>query len=163
MSYQLLMLNYEFPPIGGGASPVTFDLCRQLVKLGHKVDVVTMHYGNLPRVEIVEGTRVFRTPAIRARPDICRTHELWLIAPKGFMGLKQDTFLPLNSSIIERYDEQWSEMLRKAFDEDEALRYELLKPFRDYVMNNYRIVSMFGQHVLFEIKEKQTSNQGDSM
>ena len=27
---KILMLNYEFPPIGGGAAPVTRELCRQL-------------------------------------------------------------------------------------------------------------------------------------
>jgi glycosyltransferase involved in cell wall biosynthesis len=73
---KVLMINYEFPPVGGGASPVTFELCKQLVKLGHDVDVVTMRYGNLPRFEEFEGIRVFRTPALRRRPDICRTHEM---------------------------------------------------------------------------------------
>jgi glycosyltransferase involved in cell wall biosynthesis len=97
MSYRILMLNYEFPPIGGGASPVTFELCSQLVKLGHKVDVVTMHYGNLPRSEIVEGIRVFRAPAVRARPDICRTHELATYFPGAI-------FKTLSLARKEKYD-----------------------------------------------------------
>ena len=59
---KILMLNHEFPPVGGGASPVTFELCRQLVKMGHDVDVVTMHYDKLPRFEQVEGFGVYRTP-----------------------------------------------------------------------------------------------------
>ena len=35
----------------------------------------------------------------------------------------------------------------------EAERYEAMKPFRDFVMNNYRIVKTYGQHVLFEHNE----------
>ena len=73
---KILMLNYEFPPVGGGGSPVTFELCRHLVKLGHDVDVVTMRYKNLPAFECVDGVNIYRTWAIRGRPDICRTHEM---------------------------------------------------------------------------------------
>lgn len=36
------MLNYEFPPLGGGASPVSFEIAKGYVKLGNEVDVVTM-------------------------------------------------------------------------------------------------------------------------
>ena len=39
---KILMLNYEFPPLGGGASPVSYELAKGYVKLGHGVDVVTM-------------------------------------------------------------------------------------------------------------------------
>ena len=81
---KILMLNHEFPPVGGGASPVTFELCRQLAKVGHKVDVVTMHYDKLPRFEQVEGFNVYRTPAIRKRPNICHPHELATYLPGAF-------------------------------------------------------------------------------
>ena len=73
---KILMLNYEFPPIGGGAAPVTRELCRQLTIEGHRVDVVTMHYRDLPPFEQIDGFQVWRTPAIRKRPDICHTHEM---------------------------------------------------------------------------------------
>ncbi len=73
---KILMLNQEFPPIGGGAAPVTFELCKNLVQRGHAVDVVTMHYGRLPRFEIIDGINIYRTPAIRRKPNICHAHEL---------------------------------------------------------------------------------------
>jgi hypothetical protein len=79
-------------------------------------------------------------------------YELWPIVSKGFMGAKKSAFLPLDKNIIAQYDTQWSAWLRKNFDEDEALRYQILKPFREFVMNNYKIVRMFGQHVLFQLK-----------
>ena len=72
----ILMLNYEYPPVGGGASPITAQLCEHLVQAGHTIDVVTMRYGALPHGETVNGVRIFRTPSYRARPDICRTHEM---------------------------------------------------------------------------------------
>jgi len=79
-------------------------------------------------------------------------YELWPIMPQGFMDLKKTQFLPPDKSTIEAFDKAWSNMLRERFDEDEALRYEAMRPFRDFVMDNYRIVRMFGQHVLMEIK-----------
>ena len=78
---KILMLNHEFPPVGGGASPISFELSKQLVKMGHSVDVVTMRYRDLPRFETVDGMNIYRTPAIRKRPDICYTHELVTYLP----------------------------------------------------------------------------------
>ena len=42
MKKRILMLNYEFPPLGGGASPVSYEIAKGYVALGHSVDVVTM-------------------------------------------------------------------------------------------------------------------------
>lgn len=53
---------------------------------------------------------------------------------------------------ISRYDAAFAKALREKIGPDEAQRYEVMKPFRDYVMKNYRIVRMFGQHVLFQRK-----------
>jgi len=75
------MLNHEFPPVGGGAAPVTYELCKHLSSMGNHVDVITMHYGDLPRFERVEGFDVYRTPAIRKRPNICYTHEMATYLP----------------------------------------------------------------------------------
>ncbi len=81
---KLLMLNHEFPPVGGGASPVSFELSKQLVRMGHTVDVVTMHYGDLSRFETVDGINIYRTPAIRRRPNIAHTYELATYLPGAF-------------------------------------------------------------------------------
>jgi len=73
---KILMLNHEFPPVGGGAAPVTFELCAQLAQMAHQVDVVTMRYKRLPKHERLDGVNIYRTPAIRKRPNICHTHEM---------------------------------------------------------------------------------------
>ena len=70
--------------------------------------------------------------------------ELWPQTPKGP--------LPLNKQIIDAYDAEYSKFLRERIEPDEALRYEAMQPFREFVMKNYKIVRPFGQHVLFERK-----------
>ncbi|MCF7973905.1 MAG: glycosyltransferase family 4 protein [Phycisphaerae bacterium] len=88
---KILMLNHEFPPVGGGASPVTYDLCRHLAQKGHQVDVVTMHFKGTPREACMDGVRVFRTPAIRKRADICHAHELATFYPGALIKALQLT------------------------------------------------------------------------
>jgi glycosyltransferase involved in cell wall biosynthesis len=73
---RILMLNIEYPPLGGGASPVTRGLGRALVARGHSVDVVTMHRRGLARTEDDQGVRVIRVPTLRARTELSHVHEL---------------------------------------------------------------------------------------
>lgn len=75
---RVLMLNYEYPPIGGGAAPITRALSEQLAEAGHRVDVVTMGYGRLPfHEDFVAGRlRVFRVPALRRSPVRAVTVEM---------------------------------------------------------------------------------------
>lgn len=73
---RILILNYEFPPLGGGASPVSYEIAKRYVGLGHQVDVVTMHYGGLPFHEIVDGIDVFRVKCFRSKKEMCHLHEM---------------------------------------------------------------------------------------
>ena len=42
---KILVLNYEFPPLGGGASPVSFEIAKRLSETGEfDVDAITMGY-----------------------------------------------------------------------------------------------------------------------
>jgi hypothetical protein len=85
-------------------------------------------------------------------PTIRPPYELWPIVLQGFMGFEKSQFLPSNELIVDIYDKAWAQALRTEFDEEEALRYEAYKPLRKFVMDHYRIVNMFGPHVLFELK-----------
>ncbi|MEI7644001.1 MAG: glycosyltransferase family 4 protein [Chloroflexales bacterium] len=75
---RIMMLNYEYPPIGGGASPITRALSEELARAGHAVDVVTMGYRDLPFREVRFDGRlhVFRVPALRASPVRAVTVEM---------------------------------------------------------------------------------------
>lgn len=50
---RVLMLNYEYPPLGGGGAAVCRDLSEMLVKYGDEVSVVTMSYKGLAKEKIV--------------------------------------------------------------------------------------------------------------
>ncbi len=67
---KILTINYEFPPLGGGASPVSYEIAKGLVKKGHRVDVVTMSYGKLPKFERRDGINIYRVKSIRRKKEM---------------------------------------------------------------------------------------------
>jgi len=79
---RILVLNYEYPPLGGGSSPVTQAVCQELVKQGNRVDVVTMAFRGLPALEERGGVRIVRVPCLRKARHICHARELltWVIS-----------------------------------------------------------------------------------
>lgn len=71
----ILMLNYEFPPIGGGASPVSYDIGKGLAELGHKLTVVTMAYKDLPLYEEKDNMTIYRVKCWRTQKMVCHPWE----------------------------------------------------------------------------------------
>jgi len=84
----ILFLNYEFPPLGGGASPVSLEIARGYVRHGHTVDVVTMSYNDLPFNEIIDGINVFRVKSLRSKKEICHPWEQlsYLFSARKFLS-----------------------------------------------------------------------------
>jgi glycosyltransferase involved in cell wall biosynthesis len=82
---KILTLNYEYPPLGGGASPVAQAVCRELAAQGDRVDVVTMAFHGLPELEEEPNLRVLRVPCLRKERHICHGHELlsWMVTAYG--------------------------------------------------------------------------------
>jgi len=76
--------------------------------------------------------------------------ELWPIASYSSQG--QPQFLPSDPQMVAEFERQWGAMLQKRFGEDEAKRFEVMGKFRKLVRENYDIVKMFGDHVLFKLK-----------
>jgi glycosyltransferase involved in cell wall biosynthesis len=72
----LLLINNEFPPIGGGGSTVTKYAIRYLVQAGHTVTLITSRYGTLPHREVIDGATVIRIPALRKYKDYSSMIEL---------------------------------------------------------------------------------------
>ena len=61
----ILLLNYEFPPMGGGAANATFNIAQELVALGHSVDVLTSRLKGQASEEVLQGVRVYRVASWR--------------------------------------------------------------------------------------------------
>ncbi len=84
---KILVLNYEYPPLGGGAAPVSRDISAQLVRRGHDVTVVTMGYKSLPAYEEAEKVKIYRLKCWRRRKNSCMPWEqyTYLLAVRCFM------------------------------------------------------------------------------
>jgi len=66
---QILVINSEYPPIGGGAGNASANIARGFAARGHQVLVLTARLGSLPRFETQDGVSVVRVPALRRRQD----------------------------------------------------------------------------------------------
>ena len=94
--------------------------------------------------------------------------ELWPMV--RYEGMETQAFLPLDPKAIENYDKAWSEKLsRGPGGADEAERYKVMAPFRQFIRENYEIAEprqyvftpdgrmmhmRFGEHIVFKLKEK---------
>ena len=85
--------------------------------------------------------------------DSRKDHFPWDRPPLELWPRTQKGFLPAVPQIAGQYDIMYAKMLHENIEPDEALRYEAMKPFREFVMKNYEIVRRpFGTHVLFKRK-----------
>ena len=66
---RILILNSEYPPIGGGAGNASAHIAVQLERMGHIVTVVTSRFGEFPRREVTGGMTIHRIPGLRRRQD----------------------------------------------------------------------------------------------
>ncbi len=57
---KILVLNYEFPPVGGGGGRACADLCQALAARGHEIRVLTSHAKGLPKKESLNGYQLQR-------------------------------------------------------------------------------------------------------
>ena len=62
---RILLLNYEYPPIGGGAGNAAFHIGRELAEMGDEIIVLTSGFKGLQKTESKERTRIIRVPAWR--------------------------------------------------------------------------------------------------
>lgn len=84
---RILLINYEYPPLGGGAGNATHHLARQMTNSGHQVTVMTSRFGDLPHREQIEGFTVIRIPALRKAADRSNPLEMvsFMLSSMAFM------------------------------------------------------------------------------
>ena len=66
---RILLVNYEYPPVGGGAATATQAIARSLVKAGHQAVVLTSRYKELPAKSGEEEITVYRVASLRRKLD----------------------------------------------------------------------------------------------
>lgn len=72
---KILVLNYEYPPLGAGAAPVCRDLASEMAEQGHQVTVVTMGFKGLPEYEVQKGVEIYRLECLRRHEHSCSPPE----------------------------------------------------------------------------------------
>jgi len=72
---RILILNYEYPPLGGGASPASHEVTKRYARDGHDVLVVTMHLKGLPEEETMDGVNIVRLKSWRSKAHMCHPWE----------------------------------------------------------------------------------------
>lgn len=91
---KILVLCYEYPPVGGGGGRVAAGVAEKLAARGHEVLFLTGSVGGLPREEVRRGVRVVRVPAPRRAADTCSIPEmaayvLWALWP-GWQMIRRE-------------------------------------------------------------------------
>lgn len=73
---KILVVNYEYPPVGGGGGRVAAQVAAELARRGHGVRVQTSRAGELPARETVSGVDVRRVFSFRGQADTCSVPEM---------------------------------------------------------------------------------------
>jgi glycosyltransferase involved in cell wall biosynthesis len=82
---RILILCYEYPPIGGGGGRVAKDVAEQMAIRGHEVRVQTAALGWRSVHERSAGVEIQRTASGRRAPDTCAVHEMGLYVATSFL------------------------------------------------------------------------------
>lgn len=61
----ILVISREIPPVGGGAGNFAWNLASELALQGHRIFIITMHFGNLPKYEEKDSITIYRVPCKR--------------------------------------------------------------------------------------------------
>jgi glycosyltransferase involved in cell wall biosynthesis len=85
---RLLLVNYEYPPVGGGAATATQALARKFVHLGHHVTVVTGNFGDLPAHSEEGGVAIVRIPCLRRKADRSNVFEMFSFTISSLLFLR---------------------------------------------------------------------------
>lgn len=86
---RILVLNYEYPPLGGGAGNATHFLCGEWGKCGITVDIVTTWFTGLKISEKEsENVTVHRVHSLRKRAEQSNPLEMMSYVRKCFLKAK---------------------------------------------------------------------------
>jgi len=84
---RILLINYEYPPIGGGAATATQALGKCFIELGHEITVLTSGIGDRVGETSEDGARIIRLDIRRARNDRASMAEMLGFLWRGALTL----------------------------------------------------------------------------
>ncbi len=84
---RVLMVNYEFPPVGAGAAAATRHIAGSLRRRDHEVTVLTSRFRRLRGWSEEEGVRIFRCPCVRRRASSSHPLEMASFALSALFAL----------------------------------------------------------------------------
>ena len=84
---KLLLLNYEYPPLGGGAGRAMQSIAKQLVEMGHDVDIITSHTKFSFSYILDGGVKVYTVPSLRKGIHDCGLRGAFTYLIFGYLKL----------------------------------------------------------------------------
>ena len=84
---KLLVLNYEYPPIGGEAGAISKNIADGLAVRGHDITVLTIYYDGTEATSVENGVRVIRLKSKRKDANHSNVREMisWMIMARKFL------------------------------------------------------------------------------
>ena len=85
----ILLINYEYPPIGGGAANATYHMGRCLTNYGHSVTVLTSRFKHLVGRRMEDGICVYRVMALRRYDSLSNILEMFSYLVSASFALRK--------------------------------------------------------------------------
>ena len=82
---RILLVSYEYPPVGAGAATAGGAMAKALIELGHRVVVLTGRFKGLPPRYEDHGIIIHRVPSLRRRMDRSDVVEMASFLASGLM------------------------------------------------------------------------------
>ena len=84
----ILIINYEYPPLGGGGGHASSQIATRLVQKGYDVHVLTSRYRGQLKDEEIDGVKIHRIWTLRRHLEKCSVFEMIVfMIMGGILGL----------------------------------------------------------------------------